>query len=171
MDDRINVALGVLLATEEQIARAGDGPGLEGRSQAASAISESEVFSQSAKLPAAQRPRLLITRRRKGTVYAGYWEFPGGKVEPGESIEACLVREFEEEVGLVIRVERALERIEHDYAHGRVRLHPFYCRLIRGQVRNLEVAEHRWVDVQELGDFTFPEANLAIVQRLRADLG
>ncbi len=187
MDDRINVALGILFATADQIDRAGEGQGSPELSPEVTSESSSEFSTDGRTAPSevlegavgvvrptathspTARPRLLITRRRKGTVYAGYWEFPGGKVEPGETIEACLVREFQEEVGLLIRVERPLASVEHDYAHGRVRLHPFYCHLVSGRVRNLEVADHRWVDIAELGGFAFPEANLAIVDRIRAD--
>ena len=80
-----------------------------------------------------QRPdgRFLLTSRPAGKVYAGYWEFPGGKLEPGESVEAALARELHEELGLDIDpadVRRWREQLV-DYPHALVRLH--FCRLYR----------------------------------------
>jgi len=88
-------------------------------------------------------PRLLITRRPGNTVLAGYWELPGGKAEPGEPLETCLVREFREEVGLNIVVTATLDIIEHQYDYGLVRLHPFRCHDLGGEARNLQVPAHR----------------------------
>lgn len=114
--------------------------------------------------------RLLITRRPGDTVLAGYWELPGGKAEPGESLEACLMREFREEVGLDVVVSTALDIIEHQYDHGHVRLHPFLCTDAGGHARNLQVAEHRWVTASELASFRFPPANGSLIETLRQRL-
>jgi mutator protein MutT len=118
---------------------------------------------------------VLITRRMMDRVYGGYWEFPGGKVEDGETAAQCLVREFREELGLRIEVEAALPTVEHTYAHGRVRLHPFYCRRAAAdpgnpealqEPRDLQVMEHRWVLAGQLGGFAFPEANAGLIEML-----
>ena len=103
--------------------------------------------------------RVLICKRKADTVLGGYWEFPGGKCGAGEGPEACAVREVEEETGLVVEPVRALEVIEHEYPHARVRLHPFVCRHRAGVVEFREVAEARWVMPGELGEYRFPEAN------------
>lgn len=118
-----------------------------------------------------QGPRLLVARRPDHTVYAGYWELPGGKIHPGESPADALVREFREELDVTIAVGEALPIIEHVYAHGHVRLHPFYCTLVAGEPRNLEVAEHRWIAPAELPALRLPEANEAITRRILADYG
>src|SRR5690242_14698152 len=107
--------------------------------------------------------RVLITRRPDATVFGGYWELPGGKVEVGESIYECLAREFKEEVGLTIDVGRMLPVIEHRYDHGYVRLHPFFCKRISGEPENLHVAEHRWVRPEELSAYSFPPANIQLM--------
>jgi mutator protein MutT len=113
--------------------------------------------------------RLLITRRPGDTVLPGFWELPGGKAEPGESLEACLIREFYEEVGLQIAVRQALPVIEHHYPHGLVRLHPFICAGVGGNARNLQVAEHRWVTSDELPAYNFPPANASLMKAIQTD--
>lgn len=114
--------------------------------------------------------RILVSRRPEGTVYAGYWEMPGGKIHEGETPAQCLVREFAEELGLTIEVNRALSVVEHVYPHGHVRLHPFYCRRVDGEPRNLQVADHRWVTPGELAKLKLPEANEPITQQVIAEL-
>ena len=121
--------------------------------------------------------RVLIARRRDEVVLGGYWELPGGKLEPGETPEQCAAREFAEELNLRVTVGRGLPIIEHHYDHGLVRLHPFYCTLAPGphgteqQPQNLQVAEHRWVLPGELSNFRFPPANVSLIQRIQQELG
>lgn len=115
--------------------------------------------------------RILITRRPAGGVLAGYWEFPGGKREPTESLAACLVREFREEVGLIVQVVEPMPPVEHAYDHGHVRLCPFYCRLREfAEPTALAVSEWRWVSPASLGDYTFPPANAPLIERVRSAL-
>jgi 8-oxo-dGTP diphosphatase len=71
--------------------------------------------------------RFLLTSRPEGKVYAGYWEFPGGKVEPGETVEQALRRELIEEIGVTIGAAEPWRVTMHDYAHALVRLH--FCRV------------------------------------------
>lgn len=66
--------------------------------------------------------RVLLTSRPEGKVYAGWWEFPGGKVEAGETVEAALARELEEELGIEVRASAAWREFTMDYPHARVRL-------------------------------------------------
>jgi 8-oxo-dGTP diphosphatase len=73
----------------------------------------------------------LLTSRPKGKVYAGYWEFPGGKVEAGESIEQALRRELHEELGITIGAAQAWQELVMDYEHARVRLH--FCKVFAWQ--------------------------------------
>lgn len=112
--------------------------------------------------------RVLITRRRSDTVYAGFWEFPGGKVEPAESPEDCAAREVQEEVGLVVKPQRRLAVVEHTYEHGRVRLNAWVCREIEpgGEPEPLEVADCRWCTLDEIPWDEFLPANSAIVREL-----
>lgn len=108
----------------------------------------------------------LITRRPDKGVLAGYWEFPGGKREPDESIEACVVRELSEEVGLKVAIVDPLTPIQHAYPHAVVRLCPYICRLIGGELRYAGVVEHQWLPVTELERVRFPEANGPMVAEI-----
>lgn len=111
---------------------------------------------------------LLITQRPSDTVYGGYWELPGGKVEPGETPQAALRRELLEEVGIDVQPTLALTPIIHTYPHAQVRLMPFFCLRKQGQCRNLAVQQHRWIRPEAVGDYQFPEANETILQEMLA---
>lgn len=118
------------------------------------------------------QPWVLIAKRKPDAVLGGYWELPGGKIEPGETPAQCLVREYEEELGIVVRVEEALDIIAFAYDHADVRLHPFYCSPMPDSPapRNLHVAEHRWVPAAELSQFQFPPANVRLIEQVQATL-
>lgn len=108
-------------------------------------------------------PFVLIARRPDENVLGGFWELPGGKLELNETLQECLIREFEEELGVVVAVGDELPTVEYPYDHAHVRLHPFYCSRTAGEPQNLEVAEHRWVRADKLGNFEFPPANSALI--------
>ncbi len=91
---------------------------------------------------------VLMAQRPEGKPYAGYWEFPGGKVEAGEAIAAALLREFEEELGVAIDAN-AVEPwccCDYVYPHAHVRLHFFVCRGWRGEPTGLEGQKLAWQD-------------------------
>ena len=110
--------------------------------------------------------KILITRRFANVHLAGFWEFPGGKVERDESLETALVREISEELGLTIQVDNEFFTIQHDYPDRSVRLHFFNCSIIAGDPQALEVAAMRWVEARELNEFQFPPADAELINRL-----
>jgi mutator protein MutT len=110
---------------------------------------------------------MLITQRLDNVHLGGMWEFPGGKVEAGETLEGALQREILEELGLKILVDDEFLRIDHDYPTKSVRLHFFNCTILDGEARPLDVADLRWVDPEQLGDFEFPPADAELIGRLR----
>jgi len=112
--------------------------------------------------------RFLGVRRPEGKPQAGYWEFPGGKVEPGESLEAALARELEEELGLVPLTFRFWRRLQHDYKHLAVELHFFHVTHTRGRLQAHEGHELRWLLPSEAGELPFLEADREVVQALGA---
>ena len=109
---------------------------------------------------------ILITQRPDDVHMARLWEFPGGKVEPGESLEVALVREIREELGIKIRVESEFFSVEHDYPEKSVRLHFFNCSILAGNAQPLQVADLRWVKPEELNNYAFPPADVEVIERL-----
>ena len=111
--------------------------------------------------------RYLIARRKPGVHLAGFWEFPGGKREPGETLEECLRRELFEELGIRIDAPIPFQIIRHEYVEKTVELHFFRCRIETGRATAIDCAEIRWVWPHELGDFEFPPADRPIIEALR----
>lgn len=110
----------------------------------------------------------LITRRRAGVHLEGLWEFPGGKRETGESLEACVCREVKEELGLEISEVIPFTVVHHDYPEKSVELHFFSCSITRGEPKTLGCAEYTWVRPNHFSHYTFPPADEAILSRLQS---
>jgi len=114
--------------------------------------------------------KLLITQRHADAHLGGLWEFPGGKREPGESFEECLVRELREELNIEVEAGEILESLTHDYPEKSVRLEFFQCRWIRGEPQTLGCADLRWIGRAELDDYPFPAADARLLKRLKSSL-
>jgi 8-oxo-dGTP diphosphatase len=118
-----------------------------------------------------QRPdgTFLLAQRPAGKVYAGYWEFPGGKVEPGETPEACLIRELEEELG--IRVSHACLApfvfASHEYESFHLLMPLYLVRRWEGTVRALEHKGLAWVKPKDMDRYPMPPADPPLVAWLR----
>jgi len=113
--------------------------------------------------------RLLITQRPPGSHLEGLWEFPGGKCEPRETLEACLARELSEELGVTVHVGERVAEISHDYPDKQVRLHFFLCRLIAGEPLPIQCAAVAWVSAEELSGYEFPAADAGLIERLKSE--
>jgi len=112
--------------------------------------------------------KLLITQRNATAHLGGLWEFPGGKCEPHETFEECLVREIREELGVEISICELFEEITHAYPEKSVRLKFFVCKLVRGEPQPLDCAALAWVDKSELNRYEFPAADSKLLEKLRA---
>jgi 8-oxo-dGTP diphosphatase len=110
--------------------------------------------------------KILIDRRRLEGLMGGLWEFPGGKIEPGETVEQCIQREIQEELGIGIEVGEHLITIDHTYTQLRVTLTVHHCRHITGIPQPIECDEIRWITLDEIDHFTFPKANSQIIAAL-----
>ncbi len=111
----------------------------------------------------------LAVERPAGTRQAGFWEFPGGKVETGESLETALVREFEEELGIRPTVFEFWREKVHAYEHITVRLFFFHIRGFEGDIRPLEGQRMAWVVPGGHGGIPFLPADLEIVHLLETE--
>lgn len=113
--------------------------------------------------------KLLIARRHAGAHLGGLWEFPGGKREPGETSEQCLVRELQEELGVEVVVGALFESVLHSYPEKTVQLQFFICRLLQAEPRPIGCEELKWVTRDQLAGHEFPAADAQLLQRLAAD--
>jgi 8-oxo-dGTP diphosphatase len=112
--------------------------------------------------------KVLITRRPQGKPFAGYWEFPGGKVEAGEPPTLALQREMLEELGVNVEVEQIIDALYHNYDWGAVLILAYRCRITTGRLRNLEVSEHRWVPLEDLALFRLLPADTPLIQKIHS---
>ncbi len=109
--------------------------------------------------------RILIGKRRAGT-FAGKWEFPGGKMEPGETPEECLARELAEELGIEARVGKLFLATKHTYSHMAIEFVTYEAEIVSGEPRLRDHNEIRWVLPEELSLYDFPEADRPVVEKL-----
>ena len=118
-----------------------------------------------------RRGRYLIARRRADVHLSGYWEFPGGKREAGETFEACVRREVLEELGVAVTVLRPLIVTRHEYPEKIVELHFFTCSLSHGDPQALDCLDVRWVKSEELAEYSFPPADAPVIAQLTKSNG
>ena len=112
--------------------------------------------------------RVLLTQRPEGKKLAGLWEFPGGKVEPGETPEAALIRELAEEVGITTR-EACLAPLtfaSHGYDEFHLLMPLFVCRRFEGTARGLEGQALKWVRPRDMRDYPMPPADEPLIPYL-----
>ena len=113
------------------------------------------------------RGRVFIDQRPYGGLLGGLWEFPGGKLEPGETVVQALARELAEELGMQAEVTGALPRVSHAYSHFKVTLHPRLCRFVSMSSRAAEGTPWRWVKIEELAAVAMPRANRKVLEHLK----
>jgi 8-oxo-dGTP diphosphatase len=114
--------------------------------------------------------RVLICQRKEKDTFGGFWEFPGGKCEAGESLEQCLVREMREELAIVVETVEKYPPIAHDYPHVRLTLHPFRCRRVSGEPKMIECQKFEWAEPGKIRDYRFPPANAALLERIATQI-
>lgn len=111
-----------------------------------------------------ERDGLVLAARRSAAMALPLkWEFPGGKIDQGESREECLRRELLEELGLNVRVGKSLPSVTHDYPASTVTLYPFICSIVSGEIVLHEHAEISWLRPEELHILDWAEADLPVI--------
>ena len=113
--------------------------------------------------------RIFATQRGYGE-FKDYWEFPGGKMEPGETREAALRREIEEELQTEIAIERLLTTVEYDYPAFHITLHCFLCSVRKGSLTLTEHEAARWLDAGSLDSVDWLPADHSVIQLLKGVL-
>lgn len=111
---------------------------------------------------------LLIDQRPESSMLGGLWEFPGGKIEAGETPAECVVREVKEEIGIEVVAEEELATIDHAYSHFTITLIAYICRYVGGEARPLQCADVRWIRPEQLKDYAFPMANQKLFPHLES---
>lgn len=114
-----------------------------------------------------EQQRVFITRRPDHVHQGGLWEFPGGKLEDGESVVDALARELEEEIGIRVQRSRPLIRVFHDYADKSVLLDVYRVTAFDGIAHGREGQPCEWVEPERLAEFSFPDANLPIIRAVQ----
>jgi len=109
---------------------------------------------------------VLIDQRLEEGLLGGMWEFPGGKQEPGETIETCIARELKEELGIAVTVGAELITVDHAYSHKKLRFVVHLCDWLSGEPQPLASQQVRWVQPDDLGSYAFPAANARIIEAL-----
>lgn len=114
-----------------------------------------------------QQGQILIDRRKATGEMGGLWEFPGGKIEVGETIEECIKREVKEELDIEIQVGDRLTTITHVYKTFNVTLYVHNCQYLSGKPQPLECEEIHWVEPAQMNQYQFPQANTQIINLLQ----
>lgn len=109
---------------------------------------------------------ILICQRSAEMTLPFKWEFPGGKINAGESKEECLHREILEELGIKIQITKALSMVEHHYPDFSLCLYPFICKYTSGQLHLTEHAQAIWVNSENLMDYDWAAADIPVVREL-----
>lgn len=114
-----------------------------------------------------RRPHILIAQRKPGDTLAGFWEFPGGKIEKGETLEECLIREVFEELRVRVQPKIWLCEKTHHYPTKSIRLNFVICDWIQGEPVKYDCHDARWVLPGELKSYRFLPADIDIIEKLQ----
>ena len=113
-----------------------------------------------------EKDKVLVTQRGYDEFKDG-WEFPGGKVELGETLEGALKREIKEELDIEIEIDTYIDTVEYDYPQFHLTMHCYKCRILDGQLMLKEHEASKWVSQDELNEIDWLAADRIVVERMR----
>jgi 8-oxo-dGTP diphosphatase len=108
--------------------------------------------------------KILATRRGENMHLKGYWEFPGGKLEAGECIEECIIREIKEELNIDIKITGKLSNVEYTYPEKSICLIPFICKLSTYAIKLKDHSEFKWVEAQSWKQLKWAPADIFVIK-------
>jgi 8-oxo-dGTP diphosphatase len=112
--------------------------------------------------------RFLITQRKDDDSFGGFWELPGGKKEPAESLKECVVRELKEELDIEVGIRHFFRILNYEYPHRTVRLNIYLCSHKSGEPKAIECQAFSWVHPKDLPKYRFPDADQTLIKELSA---
>lgn len=112
------------------------------------------------------KSQIFITKRPDDKHKGGFWEFPGGKVELGETTEQAMTRELDEEIGIQVTEQSLFEHLEYDYSEKSLKFDFILVSDFDGDPYGREGQQGEWVKIKQLENYAFPEANIPILQRV-----
>lgn len=116
-----------------------------------------------------ENDQVLITRRGPKENNAGGWEFPGGKIEAGETPQECLTRELKEELSIEVTVDKFCTEVNHDYGQMSIKLIAYYCTIIDGEIQISVHDKIKWVKINDLLEYDLLPADIPIAKKVIAE--
>lgn len=113
-----------------------------------------------------QKGEVLVARRKKDKKLAGYWEFPGGKIEKGENPEESLIRELKEEMNIVIEIGEFVGENIHFYDRGPIRLMAFTGKIVAGEIKLVDHDEYLWIGLDDVKNIRLAPADIPFINML-----
>ena len=116
-----------------------------------------------------EKKRIFATARGYGE-FKGQWEFPGGKIEEGETPQQALIREIEEEIETEIKVGELIDTIEYDYPSFHLTMDCFWCEVISGELKLLEAEDAKWLTKETINDVQWLPADITLIEKVYSEL-
>ena len=113
------------------------------------------------------KDKVLITRRALNENFGGGWEFPGGKIEAGETAEKCIEREIKEELGLLVAAGNFCESVNHSYDNINIKLSAYFCKILEGEIKLSVHDKYKWVEVEDLLKYNLLPADIPIAKKIK----